>query len=69
LNWDVFFKSNQPQLSKSKQVPLEKPSSQQEKQIAKINKLRDIGLTDFETAQLLEISLELITDTSLEELA
>lgn len=55
--------------SKSEQVPLEKSHSQREKQIAKIKKLRDRGLTDDEIAELLEIPLELITGINLEESA
>ncbi|NUN64392.1 hypothetical protein HCU40_06445 [Pseudanabaena biceps] len=43
---------------KSDQVPLEKPDSQQNKQISKIKKLQDLGLTDDEIAELLEILLE-----------
>ena len=40
------------------QMPLEKADSQQHKQISKIKKLREVGLTDHEIAELLEISLE-----------
>ncbi len=61
------FNSDRPS-PKTNQVPLEKPDSQIEKQIAKIKKLRDRGLTDDEIAELLEIPLELITSTNLEEL-
>jgi hypothetical protein len=53
---------------KTNQVPLEKPDFQREKQIGKIKKLRDRGLTDDEIAELLEIPLELLTSTNLEEL-
>ncbi|OIP77414.1 MAG: hypothetical protein AUK48_04005 [Oscillatoriales cyanobacterium CG2_30_44_21] len=53
--------------SKVNQVPLEKPDSQREKQIAKIKKLRDRGLTNEEIAELLEIPLESITGVNLEE--
>jgi hypothetical protein len=42
---------------KPNQVPLEKPDSHREKQIAKVKKLRDRGLTDDEIAELLEIGL------------
>jgi hypothetical protein len=63
----VNFNSDRPS-PKTNQVPLEKPDSQIEKQIAKIKKLRDRGLTDDEIAELLEIPLELITSTNLEEL-
>lgn len=55
--------------SKSNQVPLEKTDSQREKQIAKIKKLRDRGLTDDEIAELLEIPLESIIGINLEESA
>jgi hypothetical protein len=54
---------------KTNQVPLEKSDSQREKQIAKIKKLRDRGLTDDEVAELLEIPLESITAINLEESA
>lgn len=46
--------------SKSEQVPLEKPDSQQNKQISKIKRLQDLGLTNEEIAELLEIPLESI---------
>ncbi len=39
-------------------VLLEKSDPQQDKQISKIKKLREVGLTDQEIAELLEISLE-----------
>ncbi len=42
--------------------------SQREKQIAKVKKLRDRGLTNDEIAELLEIPLELIIGANLEEL-
>ena len=45
---------------KSDQVPLEKPDSQQDKQISKIKRLQDLGLTHDEIAELLEIPLESI---------
>jgi hypothetical protein len=45
---------------KSDKVPLEKPDSQQDKQISKIKRLQDLGLTNDEIAELLEIPLELI---------
>jgi hypothetical protein len=54
---------------KPNQVPLEKTDTLQEKQIAKINKLRDRGLNDEEIAELLEIPLESITAINLEESA
>lgn len=54
---------------KANQVPLEKPDSQREKQIVKIKKLRDRGLTNDEITELLEIPLESITGANLEELA
>ena len=46
---------------KSDKVPLEKPDSQQDKQISKIKRLQDLGLTHDEIAELLEIPLESIT--------
>ncbi len=52
---------------KANQVPLEKPNSQKEKQIAKIKKLRDLGLTDSEIIELLEIPLELIKSIDSDE--
>lgn len=51
--------------SKANQVPLEKPDSQKEKQIAKIEKLREVGLTDEAISELLEISLEVIEEITL----
>ena len=45
---------------KSDQAPLEKPDSQQNKQISKIKKLQDLGLTNDEIVELLEIPLEVI---------
>ena len=64
----VNFNSDRPK-SKSEQVPLEKPDSQQNKQISKIKKLQDLGLTDEEIVELLEIPLESITGINLEESA
>jgi hypothetical protein len=64
----VNFNSDRPK-SKLDQVPLEKPDSQQNKQISKIKKLQDIGLTNDEIAELLEIPLESIAETNLEESA
>ena len=55
----VSFNSDRP-LSKPNQVPLEKPDSQQNKQISKIKRLQDLGLTNEEIAELLEIPLESI---------
>jgi hypothetical protein len=55
--------------STSDQAPLEKPDSQQNKQISKIKRLQDLGLTNEEIAELLEIPLESITGTNLEESA
>jgi hypothetical protein len=55
----VNFNSDHPK-SKSEQVPLEKPDSQQNKQISKIKRLQDLGLTNGEIAELLEIPLESI---------
>jgi hypothetical protein len=45
---------------KSDKAPLEKPDSQQDKQISKIKKLQDLGLTNDEIVELLEIPLEVI---------
>ncbi len=55
--------------STSNKTPLEKPDSQQNKQISKIKKLQDLGLTNDEIAEFLEIPLELIVSVNLEELA
>ena len=55
----VNFNSDRPK-SKSDQVPLEKPDSQQNKQISKIKRLQDLGLTNDEIVELLEIPLEVI---------
>ena len=55
----VNFNSDRPK-STSNQVPLEKPDSQQNKQISKIKRLQDLGLTNEEIAELLEIPLESI---------
>ncbi len=62
----VNFNSDRPK-SKPNQVPLENPDSQQNKQISKIKKLREVGLTDDEIVELLEISLKLITSMELKE--
>jgi hypothetical protein len=64
----VNFNSDRP-LPKPNKTPLEKPDSQQNKQISKIKKLQDLGLTNEEIAELLDISLELIASVNLEELA
>jgi hypothetical protein len=64
----VNFDSDRPK-SKSEQVPLEKPDSQQNKQISKIKRLQDLGLTNEEIAELLEIPLESIIGTNLRETA
>lgn len=61
----VNFNSDRP----SNKTPLEKPDSQQNKQISKIKRLQDLGLTNEEIAELLEIPLESITGTNLEESA
>ena len=45
---------------KSDQAPLEKPDSQQNKQISKIKRLQDLGLTNEEIVELLDIPLESI---------
>ena len=55
----VSFNSDRPK-PESDQVPLEKPDSQQHKQISKIKKLREVGLTDHEIVELLEIPLDSI---------
>ena len=55
----VNFNSDRPK-SKSEQAPLEKPDSQQNKQISKIKRLQDLGLTNDEIVELLDIPLELI---------
>jgi DNA-directed RNA polymerase specialized sigma24 family protein len=64
----VNFNSDRPS-PKTNQVLLEKSNSQQNKQISKIKKLQDLGLTNDEIAELLEIPLESITGTNLEESA
>lgn len=51
---------------KSDQIPLEKPDSQKEKQISKIKKLQDLGLTEDEIVELLEIPLELVKNANFE---
>ena len=55
--------------STSNKTPLEKPDSQQNKQISKIKRLQDLGLTNEEIAELLEIPLESITGTNSGETA
>ena len=55
--------------SKSDKVPLENLNSQKNKQLFKIKKLQDLGLTYNEIAEFLEISLESITSLDLEESA
>jgi hypothetical protein len=55
----VSFDRDRPK-SKSDQVPLAKPDSQQNKHISKIKRLQDLGLTNEEIAELLEIPLESI---------
>lgn len=62
----VSYNSNQSQLDK---VPLEKTDTQRDKQLSKIKKLREVGLTDDAISELLEIPLELVKNTSLEESA
>jgi hypothetical protein len=54
---------------KSDQFSLEKPDSPQDNQISKIKKLQDLGLTDDEIAELLDISLESIVGKNLGETA
>jgi hypothetical protein len=55
----VNFNSDRPK-STSNKVPLENTTSQQNKQISKIKKLQDLGLTNEEISELLEIPLESI---------
>ncbi|OIP71867.1 MAG: hypothetical protein AUK48_11940 [Oscillatoriales cyanobacterium CG2_30_44_21] len=62
INNCVNFNSDRPSPN---QVPLEKINVLQNKQISKIKKLRDRGLTNDEIAELLEISLESITGIDL----
>jgi hypothetical protein len=64
----VNFNSDRPS-PKANQVPLEKPDSQQNKQISKIKKLQDLGLTNDEIVELLDIPLESIIGINLEESA
>ncbi len=64
----VNFNSDRPK-STSDQAPLEKPDSQQNKQISKIKRLQALGLTDDEIAELLEIPLESIIGTNSGETA
>jgi hypothetical protein len=55
----MFLDSNHSKSTPNK-VPLENPNSQQEKQISKIKRLQDLGLTEDEIVELLEIPLELV---------
>ena len=55
----VNFNSDRPKSTPNK-TPLEKPDSQQDKQISKIKRLQDLGLTNDEIVELLDIPLELI---------
>ena len=64
----VNFNSDRAKPTPNK-IPLEKPDSQQNKQISKIKKLQDLGLTDEEIVELLEIPLESITGTNSGETA
>ena len=64
----VNFNSDRPKSTANK-TPLEKPDSQQNKQISKITRLQDLGLTNEEIAELLEIPLESITGTNSGETA
>jgi hypothetical protein len=52
---------------KSDKVPLENLNSQKNKQLFKIKKLQDLGLTHNEIAEFLEIPLESVTSLDLEE--
>ncbi len=62
----VNFNSNQLK-PESDKVPLEKTDAERDKQISKIKKLREVGLTDDAISELLEIPLELVESTDLEE--
>jgi hypothetical protein len=55
----VNFNSDRPKSTPNK-TPSEKPDSQQNKEISKIKRLQDLGLTNEEIAELLEIPLESI---------
>jgi len=57
--FQIFLNSNHSKSTPNK-VPLESPNSQQEKQISKIKRLQDLGLTEDEIVELLEIPLELV---------
>lgn len=57
INNCVNFNSDRPKF-KSDKPPLENLDSQQHRQISKIKKLQDLGLTNEEIAELLEIPLE-----------
>lgn len=61
----VNFNSDRPSPTLNK-VPLEKPNSQKEKQISKIKRLQDLGLTEDEIVELLEIPLELVKSVNFE---
>jgi hypothetical protein len=64
INHCVNFNSDRPS-SRSNEIPLENPDSQQNKQISKIKKLQHLGLTDDEIVELLEIPLELVKSANL----
>jgi hypothetical protein len=59
INNCVNFNSDRPKSTPNK-TPSEKPDSQQNKEISKIKRLQDLGLTNEEIAELLEIPLESI---------
>ncbi len=48
--------------TESSEVPVERTDAQRNKQISKINKLREAGLADDMISELLEIPLELVSD-------
>ena len=65
INNCVNFNSDRLSPTRNK-IPSEKPDSQQEKQISKIKRLRDLGLTEDEIVELLEIPLELVKSANFE---
>jgi hypothetical protein len=64
----VNFNGDRPSPTQN-QAPLENLDSPRDKQISKIKKLQDLGLTDDEIAELLDISLESIVGKNLGETA
>lgn len=57
----INFNSDRTKTESSK-VPVERTDTQRNKQISKINKLREAGLADDVISELLEIPLELVSD-------